>query len=69
MAIKSIRGFSGHSDHQELIRFVSEMQPSRPRNVVLVHGDPSKIYELARKLSAMKLETYVPRNGDTMSFV
>ena len=69
MAIRSIRGFSGHSDHQELIRFVSEMQPSRPRNVVLVHGDPSKIYELAKKLSAMKLETYVPRNGDTMSFV
>ena len=69
MAVRSIRGFSGHSDQQELIKFVSEMQPARPRNAILIHGDPSKIYDLAKKLSALRLEVYTPRNGDTIALV
>ncbi|MCR8433184.1 MAG: beta-CASP ribonuclease aCPSF1 [Crenarchaeota archaeon] len=69
MAVHSIKGFSGHSDHSELIKFVSEMQPNKPKRVVLIHGDPPKIYELAKKLSTLKFEVLTPGNGDAISLV
>lgn len=69
MRIHTIRGFSGHSDHNELVRFVNEMQPSKPRNVVLVHGDIPKIFELARSLSTLKINVSVPKNGDSFALI
>jgi len=69
MQVRSVRGFSGHSDHSELIRFISEMQPNKPRNVVLIHGDPPKLYELSRALHDLKVSVTIPRNGDTISLV
>ena len=69
MQVRSIRGFSGHSDHAGLVKFINEMQPNKPRNVVLVHGDPPKIHELARSLHELRVNTIIPRNGDTISLV
>ena len=69
MQVRSIRGFSGHSDHTELIKFISEMQPNKPKNVVLVHGDPPKIHELARSLHELRVNVVIPKNGDTISLV
>ncbi len=69
MQVRSIRGFSGHSDHTELVKFIAEMQPNRPKNVVLIHGDPPKIHELAKALHELRVNVITPKNGDTISLV
>lgn len=67
MKIHSLKGFSGHSDHAELVKFVKEMQPNKPKRVVLIHGDAPKIYELGKTLQSMRINVVIPRNGDTVA--
>lgn len=46
MKIYSIEGFSGHSDQDELLRFVRNITP-KPRTIILNHGEPEAITRLA----------------------
>ncbi len=50
MEVYSIEGFSGHSDQNELLRYVRNIYP-KPRNIVLNHGEPTAITTLARLVS------------------
>jgi KH/beta-lactamase-domain protein len=64
MEVVSIPGFSGHSDRRELMRYVGHVEP-RPRKVVLVHGEPSKIVSLATSIELKyKVTTIVPKVGE-----
>jgi len=46
MEVHSVDGFSGHSDHRELLSYVHRVFP-KPEKIILCHGEKSKIRELA----------------------
>ena len=66
--IKSISGFSAHSDESELLDWVGNFArgrklgtPGYPRTVFLVHGDPAAQLAIAPKVMALGFEVHVPR--------
>ncbi|KUO87349.1 MAG: mRNA 3'-end processing factor [Thermoproteus sp. JCHS_4] len=64
MGVLSIPGFSGHSDRRELMKYVETVEP-RPRKVVLIHGEPSKIVSLATSIELRyKITTVIPKVGE-----
>ncbi|MEM3415865.1 MAG: beta-CASP ribonuclease aCPSF1 [Candidatus Micrarchaeaceae archaeon] len=66
MQIKTIDGFSGHSDRQQLMRFVEDMTPT-PKRVFTMHGEESKCEDLARSIgSRMHIEARAPMNLDSI---
>lgn len=52
---------SGHSDRNDLIRFVSTV---KPKTILLVHGDKTKQAEFAKDLE--KFEIIIPKNAETI---
>lgn len=46
MKVIPIEGLSGHSDRKELVQFVERLR-SRPKTVIVNHGEPRKIEDLA----------------------
>lgn len=69
MGVVSIPGFSGHSDRRELMKYVETLEP-RPRKVVLIHGEPSKIVSLATSIELKyKITTIIPRVGERIRAV
>jgi len=68
MEITKIDGFSGHSSMQELIKYVKSIQP-KPRNIVLVHGEPEAVSNLSKNISKLlpSSKTYTPRNLDSIT--
>jgi len=63
---KKYDGFSGHADRRELVHFVGRLSP-RPRQTIIVHGEPPKPFELASKLKkTFNIETYIPKIGDAI---
>jgi KH/beta-lactamase-domain protein len=66
LQIKKYDGFSGHSDRKELVSFISKLDP-RPKQAVIVHGEPPKPFELASKLRrSFEIDAYVPKVGDVI---
>lgn len=64
MGVVSIPGFSGHSDRRELMKYVETIEP-KPKKVVLIHGEPSKIVSLATSIELRyKLTTIIPKVGE-----
>ncbi len=62
MAVHSIKGFSGHSSREQLIKFVSRLEP-RPKKVIVQHGESSKCLDLASTLHKLnRIETNAPKN-------
>jgi len=60
--VHSIKGFSGHSSRDQLMRFVYKLDP-RPKKIMVVHGENSKCLDLASSLhKAYHVETVAPRN-------
>jgi metallo-beta-lactamase family protein len=45
--------FSGHGDHNDLLRFVSSQQPDKLRQLFLVHGEPVSMEALQTALSEL----------------
>ena len=69
MRVDSIPGFSGHSDRRQLLNYVRNMEP-KPHRVMLVHGEPSKIMNLALTLELqLKIPTIFMNNGETMRLI
>ncbi|MBU7038506.1 MAG: beta-CASP ribonuclease aCPSF1 [Theionarchaea archaeon] len=66
MDVCTVDGFSGHSDHTQLINFVRKIN-SKLERVLTNHGDGSKSIELASIIyKTFKKETRSPLNLETM---
>jgi len=66
MAIRTIDGFSGHSDRQQLINFVERLS-MRPKNIFTMHGEEAKCDDLARTLGRIeRTDARAPRNLDSI---
>lgn len=62
----SIEGFSGHSSRNELMAFMSHINP-KPRKVIVNHGEQSKALDLASSIyKSQRIETVVPKNLETI---
>jgi hypothetical protein len=62
----SIEGFSGHSSRNELMAFMSHINP-KPRKVIVNHGEQSKALDFASSIyKSQRIETCVPKNLETI---
>ncbi|MCQ2971798.1 MAG: beta-CASP ribonuclease aCPSF1 [archaeon] len=62
MEIKTLNGFSGHSNRRQLMDYVKRLNP-RPDKVITCHGDPYKTVDLASSIHrSYKIETKSPLN-------
>ena len=53
MEIHSVEGFSGHSDHRQLMAYLVNLEP-KPKRVILNHGEPQAIRALAHSIKKLK---------------
>lgn len=66
MQVETISGFSAHSGRNELLQYVSRMNP-KPKKIIINHGEVSKSLDLASTLYKLnRVETVVPRNLETI---
>ncbi|PIN89602.1 beta-CASP ribonuclease aCPSF1 [Candidatus Pacearchaeota archaeon CG10_big_fil_rev_8_21_14_0_10_34_76] len=66
MRVETLNGLSAHSGRNELLQFVSRMNP-RPKKIIINHGEQSKSLDLASTLYKQShIETIVPRNLETI---
>jgi len=49
MKVRSVEGFSGHSDRRQLLAFLANIKP-KPRRIILNHGEPAAIKSLANTI-------------------
>ncbi|HIJ98711.1 TPA: beta-CASP ribonuclease aCPSF1 [archaeon] len=64
--IETLEGFSGHSDREALMRFAEKVSP-RPDRVLVCHGDNNKCLDLASSIhKAFNVDTYAPKNLETI---
>lgn len=69
MEIKTIEGFSGHADRRQLLGYSKKIYP-KPKRAILVHGEESKIMNLATTLYEMfNFEFSTPKNLETIRLV
>ena len=62
MEIKTIEGFSGHSNRRQLMEYVKKLSP-RPEKIIMCHGDAYKTMDLATSVHrSYKIETRTPLN-------
>lgn len=66
MEIKTINGFSGHSNRRQLMGYVKRIKP-RPDLILTCHGDPYKAVDLASSIRrSYKIDTKTPVNLDSV---
>ena len=66
LQVKTVEGFSGHSDRRELMRFVENLRPFA-RKIYTMHGEESKCEDLARTIgNKMRIEGRAPMDLDSM---
>ncbi len=66
LQVKTIEGFSGHSDRSHLINWVKRMRP-KPSRVICCHGEESKCLSLASAIHRiLSVETRAPYNLETI---
>jgi len=66
LRVKSVDGFSGHSDRNQIINYVGKIYP-RPERVIVDHGEKTKCLEVAGAIhKTYKVDTYAPRNLETI---
>ena len=57
---EKIDGFSGHSDYNQLIKFVGRLRP-KLRQVIVNHGEQKKVENLANSISRIyRIRTHRP---------
>jgi predicted metal-dependent RNase len=60
MSVESVKGFSGHSDRRQILRYINHLKPT-PEKVIVCHGEKSKCYNLAYSLQKKYgIQTVVP---------
>ncbi|MEM4417113.1 MAG: beta-CASP ribonuclease aCPSF1 [Nitrososphaerota archaeon] len=66
MEVSKVDGFSGHSSRQQLLSFLRRITP-KPRNIILVHGEPEAINSLASAASrSLPANIYGPKNLESI---
>jgi KH/beta-lactamase-domain protein len=66
MDVKSVDGFSGHSDRRQLLKFVNSVSP-RPKQVLVVHGEESKCLGMADCIRRFfRVDASAPSVGDRL---
>jgi hypothetical protein len=66
MRVETLSGLSAHSGRNELIQYISRMEP-KPKKIIINHGEASKCLDLASSLYRMsKIETNAPKNLETI---
>jgi len=66
MEVDTIKGFSAHSGRNELLQYISRMNP-KPKKIIINHGEVSKSLDLASTLYKLnRIETVVPKNLETI---
>ena len=66
MEVDTIKGFSAHSGRNELLQYISRMNP-KPKKIIINHGEVSKSLDLASTLYKLNgIETVVPKNLETI---
>lgn len=66
MSIRTVEGFSGHSDRHQLIQFVENLRP-KPKSIFTMHGEEQKCEDLARTLGrVLHCESRAPMNLDSI---
>ena len=66
---EKIDGFSGHSDYNQLIRFVGKLRP-KLRQVIINHGEQTKIANLASSISRIyRIKTYRPEVQEAIKII
>ncbi|MEM3518882.1 MAG: beta-CASP ribonuclease aCPSF1 [Candidatus Hadarchaeales archaeon] len=66
MEIKTVEGFSGHSDRTQLMNYIKKISP-KPERVVSIHGEESKCLNFASSIRKMfRVETRAPQNLETI---
>lgn len=69
MNVKTIEGFSGHSDITQLLSYVKKLS-QKPHKIIAVHGEEKKCVSLARMISSKyRVETRVPHNLEAVRIV
>jgi len=64
--IAQIYGFSGHADHDGLMRWITHFQRP-PRRLFLTHGEEAVALKLASEISEkLKYTTYVPQYRESV---
>ncbi|MGC9136834.1 MBL fold metallo-hydrolase RNA specificity domain-containing protein, partial [Caldivirga sp.] len=62
-------GFSGHSDRKQLMNYVGRIEP-KPHKVMLVHGEPGKLMNLALSIELKyKIDTVMLNHLETIRLV
>ena len=65
-SVQKVDGFSGHSDYNQLIRYVAKLRP-RLQRVILNHGERRKVESLADSVSRMfRIPVYDPAVLDSV---
>jgi KH/beta-lactamase-domain protein len=66
LEVETLKGLSAHSGRNELMQFISRMNP-KPKRVIVNHGEVSKCLDLASSIYKLdRVETVVPRNLETI---
>ena len=66
MNVKTVEGFSGHSDRRQLINFLENLRP-RPKTIYTMHGEEAKCEDLARTAGRiMHIDARAPMNLDSI---
>ncbi len=66
MDVESVEGFSGHSDKSQLLAFLKNMKP-KPRRIILNHGEPHAIRELASTIRRMSGKLGLPSDVEILT--
>ena len=60
--LHSMTGFSGHSNRNQLMNWIKNLDPS-PKKIIVVHGEASRVIDLASSIHKnFRIETIAPRN-------
>ena len=63
--VKTVDGFSGHSDRRQLLEYIRRLHP-KPERVITVHGDESNCKDIASAIhKRFHMETNAPKNLET----
>jgi hypothetical protein len=66
MKVKTVEGFSGHSDRRQLVDYLENIRP-RPKNIYTMHGEEQKCEDLARTAGRMlHADARAPMNLDSI---
>jgi len=68
LEVTKVDGFSGHSSRQQLLGYLKAFKP-KPKKLVLVHGEPEAVMNLAKSASKVLSGTriYTPQNLESIT--